>query len=164
MSLHSDLLEQANHLAAREPKRPKQASLRRATSTAYYALFHFLVDEATRYLVGGGAQRERLRSHVARSFEHRQMKDAAQKFLRGSHPWALQRDALPREVFEIANAFVSLQQERHDADYNRERTFYKTEAQALIRVARSTMAEWRRVRTKESSRVFLAALAFKARQ
>ncbi len=50
MSLHDDLLEQAKHLANREPRRPKQASLRRAISAAYYALFHLLVDEATKLL------------------------------------------------------------------------------------------------------------------
>jgi hypothetical protein len=32
VSLHKDLLDQAGHLAKREPKRPKQASLRRAVS------------------------------------------------------------------------------------------------------------------------------------
>ena len=46
MSFPDDLLEQAYHLANREPESPKQASLRRAISTAYYALFHMLVDEA----------------------------------------------------------------------------------------------------------------------
>jgi len=34
-------------------KNPKQASLRRAVSTAYYALFHLLIDEAVSK-VGGG--------------------------------------------------------------------------------------------------------------
>jgi hypothetical protein len=38
MSFADDLLEQAYHLANRESKKPKQASLRRAVSTAYYAL------------------------------------------------------------------------------------------------------------------------------
>jgi len=47
MPFAEDLLEQAKHLANREPKRPEQASLRRAVSTAYYALFHLLVSEAT---------------------------------------------------------------------------------------------------------------------
>src|SRR5580658_8841910 len=46
MVLASDLLEQAYHLARREPKRPRQASLRRAVSTSYYALFHLLISEA----------------------------------------------------------------------------------------------------------------------
>ncbi len=46
MAYPDDLLEQAQHLAQREPKRPKQASLRRAISSAYYALFHLLISEA----------------------------------------------------------------------------------------------------------------------
>jgi len=46
MSLHYDLLEQAQHLANRERKQPRQASLRRAISSAYYALFHLLISEA----------------------------------------------------------------------------------------------------------------------
>ncbi len=35
MSLPNDLLEQAKMLHALDPRRPKQASLRRATSAAY---------------------------------------------------------------------------------------------------------------------------------
>src|SRR5712692_5365690 len=46
MPYADDLLEQARHLANREKKRPRQASLRRAVSTAYYALFHLLISEA----------------------------------------------------------------------------------------------------------------------
>jgi len=46
MAFADDLLEQAYHLARRERKNPTQASLRRAVSTAYYALFHLLIDEA----------------------------------------------------------------------------------------------------------------------
>lgn len=46
MSFADDLLTQAYHLANKERKNPKQASLRRAVSTAYYALFHLLIDEA----------------------------------------------------------------------------------------------------------------------
>jgi uncharacterized protein (UPF0332 family) len=40
MALAEDLLEQAFLLLNKESKNPKQASLRRAVSTAYYALFH----------------------------------------------------------------------------------------------------------------------------
>ena len=47
MPYAADLLEQARHLAKRGKKRPRQASLRRAVSTAYYALFHLLISEAT---------------------------------------------------------------------------------------------------------------------
>ena len=54
MRLPEGLLEQAQHLVKREPKRPKQASLRRAISTAYYALFHLLIFR-------GSAQLEKIR-------------------------------------------------------------------------------------------------------
>ena len=69
MSFPDDLLEQAYHLANREPESPKQASLRRAISTAYYALFHMLVDEAV-----GKWTVERQRSILARTFDHGKMK------------------------------------------------------------------------------------------
>ena len=40
-------LQQARLLAVKEPKRPLHASLRRAVSAPYHALFHLLVDEST---------------------------------------------------------------------------------------------------------------------
>ena len=43
---HDDLLAQALSLVHKEPRNPKQASLRRAVSAAYYALFHLLISEA----------------------------------------------------------------------------------------------------------------------
>lgn len=62
MSRYSaELLEQAGNLARREPRRPKQASLRRSISASYYSLFHFLIEEATRLTVGSGHNRKALR-------------------------------------------------------------------------------------------------------
>jgi hypothetical protein len=69
MPFADDLLEQAYHLANREPEDPKQASLRRAVSTAYYALFHLLIEEAV-----GNWGVARQRSILARTFEHGKMK------------------------------------------------------------------------------------------
>lgn len=67
MTLAKDFLSQARMLAHREPRRPKQASLRRAASAAYYALFHLLVDAASRQLASGTGSLE-LRHRVARVF------------------------------------------------------------------------------------------------
>jgi len=50
LALHDDLLQQARFLANREPVHPRQASLRRAVSAAYYALFHALIAEAAAIL------------------------------------------------------------------------------------------------------------------
>lgn len=76
MSLHRDLLNQARQLATHEPRRPKQASLRRAVSAAYYALFHLLVDSASRVVVSGQGQ-EVLRQQVGRALGHTDMKKHA---------------------------------------------------------------------------------------
>src|SRR5947209_5185965 len=69
MAFADDLLEQAYHLANMDIGRPKQASLRRAVSTAYYALFHLLIDEAV-----GNWSVIRQRSILARMFDHGKMK------------------------------------------------------------------------------------------
>ena len=48
MSLASDLLDQASVLAALDSMKPKQASLRRAISAAYYSVLHLLIDDGAR--------------------------------------------------------------------------------------------------------------------
>lgn len=53
VSLHGDLPAQARHLATCEPQRPRQASLPRALSSAYYAVFHLLIAESTSLLSNG---------------------------------------------------------------------------------------------------------------
>ena len=46
MALADQLLKQAVLLVLKEPKHPTEASLRRAVSTAYYVVFHLLIEEA----------------------------------------------------------------------------------------------------------------------
>jgi len=70
MAFADDLLEQAYHLANLETGDPKQSSLRRSVSTAYYALFHLLIDEAV-----GNWGVARQRSILARTFDHGKMND-----------------------------------------------------------------------------------------
>ena len=82
MSLHADLLRQARQLALEEPGRPSQASLRRAISASYYALFHLLIDEATRRM-SSGRDRTALRGCLGRAFVHADMKRVAQQFSDG---------------------------------------------------------------------------------
>ena len=74
MPFPNDLLEQARHLANREPKRPKQASLRRAVSTAYYAMFHLLSMETAK-----NWKRPAERFTVARMLDHAPMVKACSR-------------------------------------------------------------------------------------
>jgi hypothetical protein len=76
MAFADDLLDQAYHLANKEDN-PSQASLRRAVSTAYYALFHLLIDEA----VGKWAV-ERQRGAIGRTFEHKAMKVVCEDYVK----------------------------------------------------------------------------------
>jgi hypothetical protein len=85
--LAAHLIEQARDLAAHDALgAPRQANLRRAVSTAYYALFHFLVHEACRFFVGAQPAQSTLRGVLARSFDHTAMKKAATSFASGNLP------------------------------------------------------------------------------
>jgi hypothetical protein len=77
--LQQDLLEQARHLAQRERKRPRQASLRRSVSSAYYAVFHLLISEAAAILVSGGP--DGLKERIGRAFEHASMRQVCSGFV-----------------------------------------------------------------------------------
>ena len=161
MSLHADLLRQSRHLATREPRRPKHASLRRAISTAYYALFHLLIDEATARLVTG-RDRARLRQALGRAFNHDAMKEAAQGFANNNISPKI-RPAIggltpQRELVSVAAAFVDLQQARHEADYDTSRRFTRRESLDLVEQAEQAFTDWRVVRHSLQADVFLVAL------
>jgi len=142
MAYHDDLLDQADHLAVRDPKRPKQANLRRAVSTAYYALFHLLVSEAVSYW-----RIERQRAALARSFDHRKMKGACSSC---RSPVA--------ELKAVAEAFVILQQSRHLADYDNSKAWTRVDAVTEVTRARGAFAQWERIKTRAESQDFLLSL------
>src|SRR5437667_2139211 len=79
MPFPDHLLEQAQLLTNLNQRRPRQASLRRAVSTAYYALFHLLISDACRSVVPGPAS-VLLRNQIARAFTHREMHIASNRF------------------------------------------------------------------------------------
>ena len=161
MTLHADLLKQARFLARKEPKRPSQASLRRAVSASYYALFHLLIDEATRLLLSGHA-RSPLRRCLARAFTHSAMKQAAFQFTldRVSPKLSpgLDGRAVQPGLTDVAETFIELQELRHHADYDRARRFTRGETLDLIESAERAFRDWREVRGSLQADTFLTAL------
>src|SRR4051794_32080240 len=155
MSLATDLLEQAGHLARRERKRPKQASLRRGISAAYSSLFHLLLEEAARRLVSDAD----LSSLVSRAFSHGEMGKAAKCFASGgslpAHVTAAFKGTIPAEVRQIARAFIDLQQARHDADYNLLKSFTRQEALDRVTTAQSAFTAWNTVKARAADKVAL---------
>ncbi|MGA2134701.1 MAG: hypothetical protein ABSH50_20640 [Bryobacteraceae bacterium] len=74
MAYHDDLLTQALQLVRVDP--PTQLTLRRAVSAAYYAVFHFLIAEAT-----SNWNNVPLRSALGRAYDHSVMKTASNRIL-----------------------------------------------------------------------------------
>ena len=161
MGSPGELLRQAGQLAAREPRRPLQASLRRAVSASYYALFHLLVDEATRRMFPG-SERAHPRRCVARAFGHLNMRQVAQQFSSsGISPKlspGLNGQALQPEIVRVATAFVELQQLRHEADYDMMGRFTRKEVLDSVERAEQAVSNWNRVRTTIQADTFLAGL------
>ncbi len=166
MALHDDLLAQADGLAHAEEKKPKQASLRRAVSAAYYALFHLLIDESTRFLVAG-RQRDALRRQLGRSFDHGHMKKTAQAFVSpspGNNAWRAVLGGGPSAALvDVASAFALLQEARHEADYDLARVFTRVEVKALVARAGAAFKSWPAVAGTEEGDAFLVALLVRGR-
>ena len=162
-SLHTDLLQQAKDLLNKEPKRPRQASLRRAVSDAYYALFHLLTDEATRLLVSGNSpERQHLRQWLRRAFAHNTMKSVSNSFSQRQLPEQLRRAGagtdVPADLRQVAQAFVDLQQARHVADYDHLHNYTRNNARDYVQQAEQAFAAWRRVKRTPLADVYLVAL------
>jgi hypothetical protein len=119
MELADELLELAQDLADLHPGNPRQANLRRAMSTAYYALFHLLISETTRNWA-----RVEMRAQLGRVFEHGKMKSASEikvselnAYFKGNPPDSPER-AVAYHLSNVGNAFIQAPQRRNEADYN----------------------------------------------
>ncbi len=150
-----DLLGQANFLLQLDTRRPKQANLRRAVSAAYYALFHFLIEEATLLTVGTANAAKPLRQLVGRGFSHTAMRSASAEIGKGT-PIDLLKPLWPKydvaasiELQKLARAFVILQQERHRADYDLSRPFTRSEAEKLVEQTRDAFDNWNKLKRND---------------
>jgi uncharacterized protein (UPF0332 family) len=165
MPFAEQLLEQAHHLANREKKRPRQASLRRAVSTAYYALFHLLIHEATR-----NWKRAAQRTLLARGFEHGQMKKACEKkrselnaFMKTVPPPAPSEFAVAQHLYTVVDTFIQAQQQRHTADYDNSSQWTRTEVLAQIATVTTAFQSWRAIRNENLAQDYLIYLLVKER-
>ena len=92
--------------------RPRQAELRRAVSTAYYAVFHELAREAADTLVGKANRRTipRAWAQVYRALNHGRVKSACRS--------DAFKNRFPDKIRSFGDGFIALQVKRHDADYD----------------------------------------------
>jgi uncharacterized protein (UPF0332 family) len=144
VGLAQDLLQQADHLAAYEGANHTQVALRRAVSTAYYALFHLLIaDAATRWQGSPAAN-----TGLERGFQHGPMKDISKRFGNPSwKDWHGNSRSIPSALQQVAHAFVELQDERHTANYNSYEQWSLAEVQATLNTAHAAFRNWQSIRS-----------------
>lgn len=96
--------------------------LRRAVSTAYYALFHTLLKAAAERFMGAGSAGRPGYAILYRGFSHGRMKSVCQAVdvaqLSAHLSRQLGRSAIDRSLRDCASGFVALQLARHQADYD----------------------------------------------
>jgi hypothetical protein len=138
-------------LANLEPGTPKQASLRRAVSTAYYALFHLLIDEAV-----GNWNVPRQRSTLARTFEHSKMRNVCQDHVKDFYKAG--SPTVGVQLKNVAEAFNILREQRHTADYDNAFDWLRTDAIAQVDLASGAFKNWRAIRTTDAAQDFLLTL------
>lgn len=161
--MYEDLIAQARRLARLDPRRPKQANLRRAISSTYYAMFHFLIDAACRNVMGTGHAQLPYRRVLGRAFSHMAMKGACRSFAGGTLPARLvsalpANFLVPAEIQRIAQVFVVLQDRRHVADYDLGPSFVREEVLTVVQQAEDAIREFRNLPASDVKKFFLACL------
>jgi uncharacterized protein (UPF0332 family) len=128
--------------------RLRAVDLRRAVSTAYYALFHELINQAVSELIGTNSDGPPQRSQVSRWFAHTDVKTLAGAATgTGGKPAVAAALGTPSaDLARVAEAFVALQDARHDADYDHDYEVERDEALLLIRTARTAIDAVQRLR------------------
>lgn len=161
MRLSNDYLEQARHLARRERTRPKQASLRRAISAAYYALFHLLCNDAAGVLARGLRENRDLKARTARALDHGTMARVCRTFQAGALPSSFSfLQPIDADLRLVAERFVRAQEERHSADYDLQANFTRTDTLNFIDQVEEAFDAWQRVQNSDAATYFLFALFF----
>ena len=96
-----------------------ETDLRRATSTAYYALFHCLAQGCADLLVGGPSSARDLAAwtQTYRALQHTTARQRCNNLARMLH--------FPIPIQNFGAVFVRMQIQRHDADYNPDSEFTK---------------------------------------
>ena len=150
-----DLINSANLLVNASRGKPNQVNLRRATSAAYYALFHCLAQNCANLLVGNtkAFRSEAAWRQVYRGLDH----GAAKKACRQQ---TISR--FPPEVINFASQFAIMQEKRHEADYNPHIKLTKSEVLADVEMSAEAIRVFQNASTKDR-RAFAVFVLIKSR-
>src|SRR5262249_37854915 len=105
-----------------------------------------------------------LRATVARTFEHKDIRSAAKAITElhsGRSPWLSVHVHPPVStgLASVCDAFVELQDRRHEADYDLAATFTRGIVNGRLSLAAAAHVQWVRERRSHNARVFMLAAA-----
>jgi hypothetical protein len=157
--LADDLLELAQDIANLPSTDRRQANLRRSISTAYYALFHLLISEATL-----NWSRPELRPALGRLFDHGPMytaslnKEAELNSYFNSHPDDSPERIVAQHLRTVAETFVQAQQSRIAADYNLAKDVAESDLLTQLETVRDAFKSWHIIRDEASAQAYLLSM------
>ncbi len=160
------LIAQANRLAGRDAGQgqPRNIDLRRAVSSAYYALYHTITILSADQLF-----KQCDDQHIydaTRHFQHRGVREVCSWVDSPSNPQYKKTAAAvmymrgSQDVRDVAKTFMQLQEARHEADYNHLADFTRPGVLALIDRSRDAVNRLIQLDTAEI-RLFLGYVAMR---
>ena len=135
--------------------RPRQADLRRAISTTYYALFYTLAGAAADTLIGSNptSRIQSLWLQTYRTLDHGYAKRQCR---------ALMLQLFTPAIQAFARQFVEMQDHRHNADYNPTARFTRLETQQLLEETERLIAQFE-ASPEQDRRAFAVYVLFQFR-
>jgi hypothetical protein len=159
MAYPDDLLQFAQEIASLHSDEAHQPSLRRALSTAYYALFHLLISDAI-----SNCTDPQFRATLARAFDHGPMKQASEKKLSELNDFFDQRPPegperiIKYHLYNVAETFSQAQHNRNEADYNLLRECQPTQVSLLLEGIADAFKSWTIIRHEPVARDYLISM------
>jgi uncharacterized protein (UPF0332 family) len=148
------LIVAARKLAHASTQKPRQADLKRAISTAYYALFHAMAKNTADLLVGVGPNRpDKAWTQTYRALQHGDAKSACVQ---------VRKLGFPTTIVACADAFVALQETRHSADYDPDYRVFRDDALRAIKFAEDAIRDLKAAPRKDR-KAFAVLLLLKKR-
>ena len=149
-----DLMETAHRLAAPSALQPTQVDLRRAVSTAYYALFHCLAATAADLLTESSRGNPEWHQ-VYRALEHGRARNACQQ------QGVMQ--TFPTAVRLFGDTLIDLQKARQQADYAHDGEYTRRDVMDVIVTVEHVISEFEQADIRHR-RSFAVHVLFKRRQ
>ena len=152
-----NFVKTARALLPARPGRPRGTDLRRAVSTAYYAMFHCLARSCADTLIGksGTVRGTDAWTRTYRALDHNAAKRRCQD--------AKSIARFPKNTRLFAKTFVQIQEQRHRADYAPGAVFGKSEVAQRINDVEDVIKRFEK-ESMANRRAFSAYVLFKSRR